>query len=554
MNLFDLYAKITIDTSEYESKIKSADKIFDDFGKKVARGVKAVAAAGTTSLIALGKIGLDYNSQMEQYTTNFTTMLGSQEAAVKKVEELKEFAAKTPFEMSGLASATQTLLSFGIESEDTMDIMKMLGDVSLGDAQKFDSLALVFGQVSSQGKLMGQDLLQMINAGFNPLQIISEKTGESMASLKERMSAGEITIEDVTQAFKWATEEGGKFYNGMEAGSKTTQGLISTLKDNIQSKLGEAFQSVSNKLKELLPKVIEFVDSVDTEEIVTNIQNVINAFTELLPAIVGVTAAIGAYKTAMMISELVSAVVNSVKAFQKANEGATIAQALLNSTILANPFALIVTLIAGVVAAITTLWMTNEDFRNKVIEIWGNVKATISDVVGAMVEFFTVKVPQAIQNTLDWLFSLPDKMREVGRNLLMGIWNGINDKVAWLKGKVRGVVNKIKSWFTSKDGFDEHSPSKWSHGVAAYVMDGLALGITDNLKEVRSAWADTMDLFNAASAPQSAYTFTAPSTASKTSKQPSGIVINQYIQSVPQTPVELAAATQAYFEQARWAL
>ena len=260
MNLFELLVKIGVD-DQASGKLK-------DISNRLGNGLKTAAKIGTAAVgavsaavVGLGKIGVAYNSQMENYTTNFTTMLGSVSAATKKVDELKKFAAKTPFEMGDLAAATQTLLSFGIESEKTGDIMKMLGDVSLGNSQKFSSLALVFGQVSSQGKLMGQDLLQMINAGFNPLQVISEKTGESMESLKERMSAGEIGIAEVTQAFQWATSEGGKFYNGMEAGSKTFSGLVSTLKDNATSLIGEVFQPISDNLSsEVLPSAINAIE------------------------------------------------------------------------------------------------------------------------------------------------------------------------------------------------------------------------------------------------------------------------------------------------------
>lgn len=181
-----------------------------------SKAFAAIGAAAGAMLAVIGKVGVGYNAQMENYTTNFTTMLGSQEAAIKKVEALKDMAAKTPFGMEDLASGTQTLLAFGIESDRTMDILRQIGDVSLGNKDKFSSLTLAFAQMSSAGRLMGQDLLQMVNAGFNPLQVISEQTGESMADLKKKMEEGAISAEMVAQAFAIATSEGGKFYNGME--------------------------------------------------------------------------------------------------------------------------------------------------------------------------------------------------------------------------------------------------------------------------------------------------------------------------------------------------
>lgn len=262
MNLFELFVKIGVD----DQASGNISKITKGLGKGLVTAAKVSTAAITAvggAITALGGIGLNYNKQMETYTSNFKVMLGDMESATRKVEELKEFAAKTPFEMSDLASATQTLLAFGVESENTSNIMKMLGDVSLGNSEKFQSLALVFGQVSSQGKLMGQDLLQMINAGFNPLQVISERTGESVESLKEKMSKGQIGIEEVTQAFQWATEEGGKFFNGMDEGSKTLEGRISTLKDNAVALLGEVFLPISETLSnKIVPAAIDAVDDL----------------------------------------------------------------------------------------------------------------------------------------------------------------------------------------------------------------------------------------------------------------------------------------------------
>lgn len=232
----------------------------EKMSKIASKAFTAIGAAAGAALAVIGKVGVGYNAQMEEYTTNFTTMLGSQEAAIKKVEALKKMAAKTPFGMEDLASGTQTLLAFGIESDRTMDILRQIGDVSLGNKDKFSSLTLAFAQMSSAGRLMGQDLLQMVNAGFNPLQVISEQTGESMADLKKKMEEGAISAEMVAQAFAIATSEGGKFYNGMEAASKTLTGQWSTLKDDAAAAAGAMFQPFNDVLSsQVLPNIIALV-------------------------------------------------------------------------------------------------------------------------------------------------------------------------------------------------------------------------------------------------------------------------------------------------------
>ena len=170
---------------------------------------------------------------MEMQEAAFTTLLGSAEKAKTLLKELKTFAAKTPFALGDLTNSTRTLIGFGIESEKAVEIMKQIGDIAQGNGPKLQSLSLAFAQASSTGKLMGQDLLQMINVGFNPLLQISEDTGKSIAELKVEMSKGAISVEMLESAFANATKEGGRFFGGMELASQTLTGQVSTLLDTV---------------------------------------------------------------------------------------------------------------------------------------------------------------------------------------------------------------------------------------------------------------------------------------------------------------------------------
>jgi len=186
----------------------------------IIAGVKGIV--GAVSSIAKGfgsalKDGVEYNARMEQYTTSFTTMLGDQAKAQQLVNDLKAEAARTPFGMEDLAKNTQTLMAFGISADEAQLRLGQLGDISQGDAQKLESLTLAFAQMSSTGKLTGQDLNQMINAGFNPLEEMSRKTGKSIGELKDEMAKGAISADMVADAFASATAEGGRFYGAMDA-------------------------------------------------------------------------------------------------------------------------------------------------------------------------------------------------------------------------------------------------------------------------------------------------------------------------------------------------
>lgn len=224
-----------------------------------------------------------------------------------------------------------------------------------------------------------------------------------------------------------------------------------------------------------------WINSVDWDTFTANITGFVNTVLDNGDTIISVIAGIATGFVAWNVASIIQGVVGAIKAFQAANEGATIAQAALNLVMNANPIGIVITAVAALAASVIALWHTNDDFRNAVISAWEKIKDTISNAVASIKTFFTETIPNAARTAVKWFQSIPEQMREVGRNLLTGLWNGISDKVAWLKQQVSGIVDRIKSWFTGKNGFDEHSPSKWSNGVAKYVMQGMADGFENGL-------------------------------------------------------------------------
>lgn len=229
---------------------------------------------------------MDVRGEVESLQISFETLAG-----VTKGRELfgdiRSFAVHTPMMVKDLAQGAQTLLGFNIEAERVMPILRQIGDISMGDAQKFNSLTLAFAQMSSTGKLMGQDLLQMINAGFNPLMVISEKTGKSIGQLKEEMSAGKITVDMVAEAFEAATAEGGKFHGMLEKQSKGMKGAMS----NLEGAWEDALNEMGEKGEGVMVDVIDL-----TTDAIKN-------FDKLGTAILTVVAAYGEYKGSLMAIE-----------------------------------------------------------------------------------------------------------------------------------------------------------------------------------------------------------------------------------------------------------
>ena len=232
----------------------SGAKSFLNF--KNVMGAISFAAIGAT-VLSLGRKIFDLGVKQEQLNIAFNTFLGSAEKGKKLLQELTKFSIVTPFSPDQVNNAAKSLLAFGIEGEKIIPTLKILGDVSSGTGKDLSEMAIIFGQIRSTGRLMGQDLLQLINAGFNPLQIISEKSGKSVAKLKEEMEKGLISFEMVEQAFIDATSAGGLFFNLMEKQSQTIGGIMSAIEGNIEEGFKNIFTAGSGPLK-------EFVDTLNT--------------------------------------------------------------------------------------------------------------------------------------------------------------------------------------------------------------------------------------------------------------------------------------------------
>lgn len=271
-NVGNIKVKLNLDSAAYEYGLKQCVSATKTLGTVLAGlGVGFGAAKITEGIKNIAANALKASSDFEQAGVQFGVMLGDAKKAQRLVNEIQDMANVTPFETQDLLDASKTLLNFGINVQDILPDLRMLGDIAGGDKQRMQSLTLAFSQMSSAGRLMGQDLLQMINAGFNPLQVISEKTGKSMAVLKDEMSKGKISVEMVRQAFVDATSEGGRFYGMMNKQSETLEGKISTLNDTYTIMTRTLSDMMIPSLKEGVEEITEVVRS--TTEAIKSFQS-----------------------------------------------------------------------------------------------------------------------------------------------------------------------------------------------------------------------------------------------------------------------------------------
>lgn len=244
-----------------------------------------IGGAIATSVYEFGKAAIDARSKVEQLEISFSTLLGSQEKANSLLAELKSYGTVTPYDTEGLAQAARLMLSYGMSANKVMPMLKILGDIAMGDKEKLQSLALAFSQMSASGKVYKQDLNQMVNAGFNPLQIIAEKTGKSIGELNDELSAGKISVNQIEQAFIDATSEGGKFHNMVNNMSNSLEGKIASMADEWEN------------LKAAIGGLSSPVVTVAIDMTTWGIQKLTNAIEQLKAALGDVTVGDGRYNS-----------------------------------------------------------------------------------------------------------------------------------------------------------------------------------------------------------------------------------------------------------------
>lgn len=324
---------------ELEQYAKKTESLGDTIGKSLKFAAIGAAAYKAGEFIS-GTIQDSLDRQKLQ--VSFDVLTGSKELGQQLTKDLVDLQKNTILGGEVFEGA-QTMLGFGIDQSKVVDTLRMIGDVSMGDAEKFKSLSLAFAQISSAGKLQGQDLMQLINAGFNPLNEISKQTGKSIAQLKDEMSKGAISAKMVEDAFKGATGEGGQFENMLGQIAETSAGKMAQFSGAWQEtkiKIGEAFEPVLQQLLEIgnaaLPIIEEIAQAI--QPFISLLLKIGKVIYDLRYIILGVGIAV----------EIIKGITAATKLW-------TIAQTLLNVVMIANPIGIIIVAVGALIGLIVTV-------------------------------------------------------------------------------------------------------------------------------------------------------------------------------------------------------
>lgn len=279
-------ATLGLDTSEYEQGIEQARKETQSAANSLNRSANtagsgvsgmasqfAAASAKATVLanmltslgtkaVGLAKgfveMGISYNAQIEKYTTGFTNMLGSAQAAQEAMQAIQEDAARTPFDVASLTQANQLLISAGENAAYSRKVINALGDAvsaTGGGNAELSRMAANLQQIANVGKASAIDIKQFAYAGINVYQVLADYTGKSVQEVQNMT----ISYDLLSQALIAASEEGGRYYNAMNTQSQTLKGRTDTLKDNVSQLAGLLTGNLTNALGGVISKLNEMV-------------------------------------------------------------------------------------------------------------------------------------------------------------------------------------------------------------------------------------------------------------------------------------------------------
>ena len=500
-NAYSGVAQLDSAVQQVVKSVNKANGLFKQLGNTAFMFESVV---GAVEKISSGLDSLVGSSlEFEQSQANMRTLMnGNAEAADALLSKIRSYGKSTVYDTSGLVNAQKTMMAFGLEADTAFKSLQHIGDIALGDSQKMQSLALAFAQAQSTGKLMGQDLMQMINAGFNPLEVISQRTGKSIATLKDEMSKGAISAQMVAQAFQWATEEGGRFYQGAETAAQTVSGRIAKMRDTVDEwklSLFEATGGLTAYVAEVGKMIAQFAPlgplvgkTFDWMRIAG-----VKAFTELK---------IGGHTLQVRLRAISIAAVQSggmLKLMGAMGKAAcrAIGVAIMNIPIIG----WIAAGVAAIIALFTLLWQKCEGFRIVVFTIWEAIKAVFSgiwevvtDVWAAIYSGVIELVWNALVNVGKWIrTNLWEPIKNFFINIATWVSNLFDDIFNAIWEKIMGILETIAEYIPGLDGIIERGRAA---GQASWKKDHPTTTPTDDLMNTVNAPLMTMQTSGGATA------------------------------------------------------
>lgn len=468
----EVLTKFTADMGEMENATKSMQKNFDITKTAGVIAFGALTKAVDTFVSSFVKGGIEYNAQMQTFSTRLTTLTGTAEEADKVLSQIKKDALTTPFDVASLTQAESLLLSTGVSAEEARADILALGNAisaSGGGNAELQRMAVNLQQIKNVGQASMLDIKQFAYSGIDIFGLLADYLGKS----KDELEASDRTYENISNALKQASMEGGKYFGAMEAQSKTYNGAMSNLDESFQVLKGTLTEGLFNAISGLIPKLTEMFDWLaKNKDIVIAIAIPLLTFINVLAGV--------------LIVGKITALISGLWA-----------------VLMANPIGLIIALISAVVAGFIYLWNNCEGFRNFWIALWDSIKAkfilvvsSVASGISSIVSAFK-KIGSAIASVWSGVkktFSgMVKGMTDIGSNIGKGLWGGLSKMKDWVIDKVKGMGKAILGGLKKVLGIN--SPSKQFAIVGKYSAEGYVEGLDGMQKEIDKSVSATFNPF-----------------------------------------------------------
>lgn len=484
MNNAEVLIKFRADDSEANSVEKSQEeklKSLQKTGEAVAVGL---AGAVDTLVGAFVGMGVNYNAEIETYLTRLETLTGSADKANQILDQIKQDALKTPFDVASLTQAESLLLSTGVSAEQARDDVINLGNAisaSGGGNAELQRMAVNLQQIKNVGRASALDIKQFAYAGIDIYGLLAD----SMGVTREEASQLDVSYEMLSNALSKASAEGGKYYGAMEKQSKTMKGASSNLNESWQVLAGTLSEGLFEALKDVIPMLTKLFDWLaKNKKIVLAIAIPLLTFINIMAGFIIIQKIIGLFQA-------------------------------LWAVIIANPVVAIIALIVALVAGFIYLWNNCEAFKNFFVGLWEAIKTAVQTAIDFIIGIFTgiinfVKenwqsllllivnpfagafkllydncdgfkkfIDNFVKTIVNFFKELPGKMLDIGKRMVQGLWDGIKGAGTWLWDKITGwgesIIDGVKSIFGI------HSPSKEFGIIGKFSV----LGYTEALDDMK---------------------------------------------------------------------
>lgn len=460
------------DTKEMDNATKGIQNNLNDTQKLWVKGFQVMTVAVDVFVGALVAGGIEYNAQMQTFSTRLNTLTGSATEADKVLQQIKKDALTTPFDVASLTQAESLLLSTGLSAEEARKDILALGDAvsaSGGGNAELQRMAVNLQQIKNVGKATSLDIKQFAYAGIDIYGLLADSLGIT----REEASKTEVTYEMLSKALQTASAEGGKYYGAMANQSTTYNGAMSNLTESIDVMKGALSEGLFNALSKVIPYLTNFFNWV------TKNKDIITAIAVPLLVFINVLSGL------LMVSKISGL-------FTK-----------LWGVLMANPIGLIIALISALVVGFIYLWNHCEGFRNFWINLWNIIKGAfvsvvtgiatgISSVIGAFKKMGTAisTVWTSIKATFSSMFN---GMVNIGKNIGKGLWNGLKSMKDWVIDKVKGMGKAILGGLKKVLGIN--SPSKQFAIVGKYSAEGYVEGLDGMQREIDKSVNATFNPF-----------------------------------------------------------